>query len=154
MGTACLDVLGAYIISRVIFADAIYVSTWHAQWLEIGSWLVQKTHQAKICCLFPYILRGQNSVQSLLNAKLSPHRLTSRQIQMITYNLYVSLKLASLWCGLRLILVWWLGSNLILSKGKLTWNSRIACGGSFELSWWAHLQGSAKTHADWVWHSL
>ena len=36
----------------------------------------------------------------------------------------------------------------------INWHSPIGCGVSFELSRWACFHGSAKTYADWVWHSL
>ena len=49
----------------------------------------------------------------MMNAKLSQHRFWHcheneliKTIQMITHNLYVSVKLTSLYCGLRLILVY------------------------------------------------
>ena len=53
------------------------------------------------------------TLQSMMNAKLSLHgfwhchenRLI-KMIQTIPHNLYVSFKLASLYCGLRLILVY------------------------------------------------
>ena len=50
-------------------------------------------------------------------------------IQTIPHNLYVSVKLTSLYCGLRII--------LIFSKGKLTWHLPTGCGVSFESIWWA-----------------
>ena len=58
-----------------------------------------------------------------MNAKHSPQRFWPchengliKTIQTIPHNLFVSVKLTSLYyCGLRLILV-----HLILSKGKLT----------------------------------
>ena len=71
-----------------------------------------------------------------MNAKLSQHRFWHchengliKTIQTIPHNLYVSVKLTFLYCGLRLILVY-----PILSKGKLTWHSPIGCGVLFELS--------------------
>ena len=42
---------------------------------------------------------------------------------------------------------------LILSKGKVTWHSRIGCGVSFDSSWWARFHSTVKTFAYWVWHS-
>ena len=63
-------------------------------------------------------------------------------IQTIPNNLKVNVKSASLYYGLRFI--------LILSKGKLTWPSTIGCGVSFELSWWARFHGCVKTSAHWV----
>ena len=62
------------------------------------------------------------TLQSMMNAKHSPHRYWPchengliKAIQTIPYNLYVSFKLASLYCGFGL-------SRFILiqSKGKLT----------------------------------
>ena len=59
------------------------------------------------------------TLQSLMNTKLSLHRFWSchengliKTIHTIPHNLYVRVKLTSLYCGLRII--------LILSKGKLT----------------------------------
>ena len=53
------------------------------------------------------------TLQSKMNAKLSPHRLWHchengliKTIQTIPHNLYVSFKLTSLYCGLRIILVY------------------------------------------------
>ena len=53
------------------------------------------------------------TLQSIMNAKLSLHRfwhchenVLIKTIQTIPHNLYVSFKLASLYCGLRLILVY------------------------------------------------
>ena len=53
------------------------------------------------------------SLQSRMNAKLSPHRFWPchengliKTIQMTPRNLYVSVKLTSLYCGLRIILVY------------------------------------------------
>ena len=43
---------------------------------------------------------------------------------------------------------------ITLGKGKLTWHSKIGFGVLFESSWWARFHSSAKTYADWVWHSL
>ena len=42
---------------------------------------------------------------------------------------------------------------LIHSKGKLTWNSPIGCGVSFESSWWERFHSHVETFAYWVWHS-
>ena len=66
------------------------------------------------------------------------------------HNPNVNFKVASLYRGLRLILVY----PVILSKGKLIWNLHICCGVSFEPSWWPCFCGSANTYVDWVWHSL
>ena len=53
------------------------------------------------------------TLQSMMNAKLSKHRFWHcyenrliKTIQTIPHNLYVSVKLTSLYCGLRLILVY------------------------------------------------
>ena len=53
------------------------------------------------------------TLQSKMNAKLSPHRFWPcyengliKTIQTIPHNLYASFKLSSLYCGLRLILVY------------------------------------------------
>ena len=51
------------------------------------------------------------TLQSIMNAKLSQHwhcheNGLIKTTQTIPYNLYVSFKLASLFCGLRLILVY------------------------------------------------
>ena len=53
------------------------------------------------------------TLQSMMNAKLSQHRFWPchgngliKTIQTITHNLYVSVKLTSLYRGLRLILVY------------------------------------------------
>ena len=53
------------------------------------------------------------TLQSMMNAKLSQHRFWPchengliKTIQTIPHNLYVSFKFASLYCGLRLILVY------------------------------------------------
>ena len=52
------------------------------------------------------------ALQSMMNAKLSPHRFWPchengliTTIQTIPHNLYVSFKSTSLYCGLRIILV-------------------------------------------------
>ena len=57
--------------------------------------------------------RLYTTLQSIINAKLGQHRFWHchengliKTIQMIPHNLYVSFKLASLYCGLRLILVY------------------------------------------------
>ena len=47
----------------------------------------------------------------MTNAKLSPHRFCHenrliKTIQMISHNLYVRVKLTSLYCGLRIILAY------------------------------------------------
>ena len=70
---------------------------------------------AKVCTFG--VLRtwagGVTTLQSMMNAKLSPHMFWPchengliKTIQTIPHNLYVSFKLASLYCGLRLILVY------------------------------------------------
>ena len=53
------------------------------------------------------------TLQSMMNTKLSQHGFWHchengliKTIQTIPHNLYVSIKLASLYCGLRLILVY------------------------------------------------
>ena len=53
------------------------------------------------------------TLQPMMNTKLSPHGFWHchengliKTIQTIPHNLYVSFKLASLYCGLRLILVY------------------------------------------------
>ena len=53
------------------------------------------------------------TLQSTMNAKLSPHRFWPchengliKTIQMMPHNLPVSFKLTSLYCGLRIILVY------------------------------------------------
>ena len=53
------------------------------------------------------------TLQSIINAKLSKHRFWHchengliKAIQTIPHNLYVSVKSASLYCGLRIILVY------------------------------------------------
>ena len=53
------------------------------------------------------------TLQSMVNAKLSPHRFWPchengliKTIQTIPHNQYVSFKLTSLYCGLRIILVY------------------------------------------------
>ena len=53
------------------------------------------------------------TLQSKMNAKLSPQRFWAyhengliKTIQPIPHNLYVSFKLTSLYCGLRIILVY------------------------------------------------
>ena len=53
------------------------------------------------------------TLQSMMNAKLSKHRFwychenrLIKKIQMIPHNLYMSVKLTSLYCGLKLILVY------------------------------------------------
>ena len=53
------------------------------------------------------------TLQPVMNAKLSKQRFWHcyesgliKTIQMIPHNLYVSVKLTSLYCGLRLILVY------------------------------------------------
>ena len=55
----------------------------------------------------------RTTLQSMINAKLSKQRFWHcyengliKTIQMIPYNLYVSVKLTSLYCGLRLILIY------------------------------------------------
>ena len=60
--------------------------------------------------LFPC---SSTTLQSMIIAKLSPHRFwpchengLTKTIQTIPHNLYVSFKSASLYCGLRLILVY------------------------------------------------
>ena len=45
------------------------------------------------------------------------------------------------WVSSQLGLSWFI---LMLSKGKLTWNSHNDCVGLFELSWWARSHGSAQ----------
>ena len=60
------------------------------------------------------IIESYNTtLQSLMNTKLSLHRFWPchengliKTIQTIPHNQYVSFKLASLYCGLRLILVY------------------------------------------------
>ena len=61
------------------------------------------------------------TLQSMINVKLSKQRFghfyengLNKMIQTIPHNLNMSVKLTSLYCGLRLI--------LILSKEKLTWH--------------------------------
>ena len=56
---------------------------------------------------------GDITLQSMINAKLSQHRSWPchengliKTIQTIPHNLYVSFKLTSLYCGLRIILVY------------------------------------------------
>ena len=56
---------------------------------------------------------GYTTLQSMMNAKLSKHRfwhchknVLIKTIQTIPHNLYVSVKLTSLYCGLRIILVY------------------------------------------------
>ena len=73
-----------------------------------------------------------------------------KTIQTISHNLYLSDKLTSLYCGLRLIQA----HPSPFSKGTLTRHSPIGCGVLFQSSWWPRFHGSAKTYADWVWHSL
>ena len=58
-------------------------------------------------------LKLHTTLQSKMNAKLSPHRFWHchengliKTIQTIPHNLYVSFKLTSLHCGLRIILVY------------------------------------------------
>ena len=58
-------------------------------------------------------LEDYTTLQSLLNANLNQHRFWHchenrliKTIQTIHHNLYVSVKLTSLYCGLRLILVY------------------------------------------------
>ena len=53
------------------------------------------------------------TLQSIMNAKLSKHRFCHcygnkliKTIKTIPHNLYVSVKLTSIYCGLRLILVY------------------------------------------------
>ena len=94
------------------------------------------------------------TLQSMMNTKLNKQRFWHcyenrliKTIQTIPHNLYVSVRLTSLYCGLS----WFI---LILSKGKLTWHSHRGCGVSFESSYWAHFHGSVKTFAYLVWHSL
>ena len=57
--------------------------------------------------------KGNTTLLSLMNSKHSPHRFWPchengliKTIQMIPHNIHVSFKLASLYCGLRLILVY------------------------------------------------
>ncbi len=59
------------------------------------------------------LLIQYTTLQSMMNAKLSLHGFWHchengliKTIQTIPHNLYVSFKLASLYCGLRLILVY------------------------------------------------
>ena len=58
------------------------------------------------------LLRG-TTLQYVINGKLSKHRFWHwhenwliKAIQTIPHNLYVSVKLTSLYCGLRIILVY------------------------------------------------
>ena len=58
-------------------------------------------------------LMSSTTLQSLMNVKLSKQRFRHcyengliKTIQTIPHNLYVSVKLTSLYCGLRLILVY------------------------------------------------
>ena len=69
------------------------------------------------------------TLESKINAKLSPHRLWPcnenrlvKTIQTIPQNLYVSVKLTSLYCGLRLILVF---PNPQLGEADLTLTYRF-----------------------------
>ena len=62
------------------------------------------------CCVFPMV---GTTIQSMMNVKLSKQRFQIHHeivyimsIQMIPYNLYVRVKLTSLYRGLRLILVY------------------------------------------------
>ena len=62
------------------------------------------------CCVFPMV---GTTIQSMMNVKLSKQRFQNyyengliKTIQMIPYNLYVRVKLTSLYRGLRLILVY------------------------------------------------
>ena len=57
--------------------------------------------------------RGGTTLQSMINAKLSKHRIWHchenvliKTIQTIPQNLYVCVKLTFIYCGLRLILVY------------------------------------------------
>ena len=76
------------------------------------------------------------TLQSKMNAKLSPQRFWAchengliKTIQTIPHNLYVSFKLTSLYCGLRIILVY-----PIPQKKVADLTSHIGCGVSFEPS--------------------
>ena len=69
------------------------------------------TQKLNLSCFNAFILN--TILQSMKNVKLSPHRFWPchedgliKTIQMIPHNIYVSFKLASLYCGLRLILVY------------------------------------------------
>ena len=71
----------------------------------------QKDH-AKYYKVFSQLFSG-TTFQSLTNTKLSPHRFQPchengliKTLQTIPHNLYVCFKLSSLYCGLRLILVY------------------------------------------------
>ena len=85
----------------------------HIQQGSLGNWGKEQT-----CCRFL-----GTTLQSRMNAKLSKQRFWhchEKIIQTIPQNLHVSVKLTSLHCGWRLI--------LILSKGKMTWHSPIVWG--------------------------
>ena len=69
------------------------------------------THWLKACIYSSQMFI--TPLQSIMNANLSQHKFRHchengliKTIQMIPPNLYVSFKLASLYCGLRLILVY------------------------------------------------
>ena len=79
--------------------------------------LVQETLAAPIGGNSPDLLARfviqHTTLQSIMNAKLSQHRFWDchengliKTIQTIPHNLYVSFKLTSLYCGLRIILVY------------------------------------------------
>ena len=64
-------------------------------------------------CLGSQVLRCHTTLQFVMNTKLSPHRLWSchengliKTIQTIPHKLFVSFMLTSLYCGLRIILVY------------------------------------------------
>ena len=60
-----------------------------------------------------HLLKGATTLQSRMNAKRSPRWFwpchengLTKTIQTIPHNLYLSVKLTSLYCGLRIILVY------------------------------------------------
>ena len=107
----------------------------------------------KVIFVFGKMWKAVTTLQSIMNTKLSKQRFWHchengliKTIKMIPHKLYASFKLTSLYCGLRIILVY-------PNPGKPTWHSHVGCGVSFELSWWACFHDRAKAYAGWAWHS-
>ena len=165
----CVRLRGEGFILKFNILNIVPSCASHELWMCVDTFEIHYQQTTPVLCKVGRILSNRGCIrktilfassrlycvttlQSIMNAKLSKQSFWHgyeneliTTIQTIPHNLYVSIKLPSLYCGLRLI--------LILSKGKLTWHSPISYGVSFESSWWACSHSSVKTFAYWVWHS-
>ena len=83
------------------------------QLMECFYGVATSTEVAYYTYIYSQVYKTGTTLQSMMNAKLSPHRFWPchengliKTIQTIPHNLYVSFKCTSLYCGLRPILVY------------------------------------------------